>query len=61
MFLQKAIALRADDVELLVRAASMMKSWGRRVAAVDCLRAFAESGKRNDRVEDLLSELTGET
>ncbi len=61
MFLQKAISLRMDDAELLVRAAGMMKSWGRRVAATDCLRTFAQSGRRHRGVEDLLSELTAET
>jgi hypothetical protein len=38
----------------------MMKAWGRRVAAVECLRTFIDSGKRNHKVEDLLRELTAE-
>lgn len=61
MFLQKAISLRPDDMELLMRSAGMMKAWGRRVAAADCLRAFIESGRRNRGVEDLLDELTADT
>lgn len=61
MFLQKAVSLRSEDPELLVRSASMMKAWGRRVAAVECLRTFIDSGKRNHKVEDLLRELTAET
>ncbi|MCX6083721.1 MAG: tetratricopeptide repeat protein [Caldiserica bacterium] len=57
MFLQKAIALRPDDPELLLRSVRIMNGWGRRATAIECLRAFARSGKRNHDIEVLLSEL----
>lgn len=57
MFLQKAIALRPDDPELLVRSVRIMNGWERRATAVECLRAFARSGRRSHEVELLLSEL----
>lgn len=57
MFLQKAVALLPDDPELLVRSVRVMRRWGRRATAVECLRAFARSGRRNHDVELLLSEL----
>ncbi|MGB9666851.1 MAG: tetratricopeptide repeat protein [Candidatus Cryosericum sp.] len=61
MFLQKAVSLRMDDADLLLRAASLMKGWGRQVAAMECLRSFVQSGRHNRRVEDLLAELSTET
>ena len=56
MFLQKAIALRPDDPGLLVRSVTIMNGWGRRATAVECLRAFAHSGRRSRDVELLLDE-----
>jgi len=61
MFLQKAIALRPDDPELLVRSARIMNGWGRRATAIECLRAFARSGRRSHDVEGLLSELVADS
>ncbi len=57
MFLQKAVALQPDDPGLLVRSVRIMEGWGRRATAVECLRTFARSGRRNHDVELLLSEL----
>jgi tetratricopeptide (TPR) repeat protein len=57
MFLQKAIALRPDDPELLGRSVRIMNGWGRRATAIECLRAFTRSGRRSHDVEVLLSEL----
>jgi tetratricopeptide (TPR) repeat protein len=57
MFLQKAIALKAEDPELLVRSSRIMNGWGRSATAIECLQAFARSGRRSREVEALLSEL----
>lgn len=57
MFLQKAVSLRADDPDLLVRASQIMIGWGRRATAIECLRSFARSGRRDRGVEALLGEL----
>ncbi|MCX6085444.1 MAG: tetratricopeptide repeat protein [Caldiserica bacterium] len=57
MFLQKAIALQAEDPELLVRVSRIMNGWGRSATAIECLRAFVRSGRRSREVEALLSEL----
>jgi len=61
MFLQKAIALRPDDPELLVRSVSIMNGWGRRATAIECLQAFTRSGRRRHDVEVLLSELLADS
>ena len=61
MFLQKAIALRPDDPELLVRSVRIMNGWGRRATAIECLRAFTRSGRRRHDVELLLSELLADS
>jgi Flp pilus assembly protein TadD len=57
MFLQKAVSLRPDDPDLLVRSVRIMIGWGRRATALECLRSFARSGRRHHDVEVLLSEL----
>jgi Flp pilus assembly protein TadD len=57
MFLQKAVSLRPDDPDLLVRSARIMIDWGRRATAIECLRSFSRSGRRHYDVEALLSEL----
>jgi len=61
MFLQKAIALRPDDPELLVRSVRIMNGWGRRATAIECLRAFTRSGRRRHDVELLLNELLADS
>ncbi len=58
MFLQKAVSLRPDDPDLLVRSARIMTGWGRRATAIECLRSFSSSGRRHHDVEALLGELT---
>ena len=60
MFLQKAVALRSDDADLLVRAARIMDEWGRHATAIECLRSFVRSGRRDARVDELLDELLGQ-
>jgi hypothetical protein len=57
MFLQKAVSLRPDDPDVLVRSARIMIGWGRRATAIECLRSFSRSGRRHYDVEALLSEL----
>lgn len=61
MFLQKAVSLLPDDPDLLVRASRIMVDWGRKATAVEGLRAFAHSGRRNHNVEALLSELAADS